>query len=176
MGLEGGCQGFTTKSNLFHSPELLGMPEFLTEFKRGIRKWSSNWNCFANELGVNPAVPVPVLSSAKPYFFRVVGCDVGRNSSGWDSRHVVEALSQLLSRFKCNWLKIDEDAVADFCSAELFLRTPICAALKSIWMGLIQLEIQALWTTTTKKEIIGVWLCKLSCSLKTGAGELGTKA
>lgn len=50
------------------------------------------------------------------------------------------------SRFKCNWLKIDEDAVADFCSAELFLRTPICAALKSIWMGLIQLEFQALWT------------------------------
>lgn len=52
----------------------------------------------------------------------------------------VSTCESIKSRFKCNWLKIDEDAVADFCSAELFLRTPICAALRSIWMGLMQLE------------------------------------
>lgn len=63
---------------------------------------------------------------------------------------LVSSLESIKSRFKCNWLKIDEDAVADFCSAELFLRTPICAALRSMWTGLVQLEFQAPWTKKKK--------------------------
>lgn len=62
------------------------------------------------------------------------------------------------SRFKCNWLKIDEDAVADFCSAELFLRTPICAALKSMWMGLHPAGISSPVNTQKKRKQGNNWV------------------